>query len=481
MDKSSFRKYGHQLIDWMADYLDNLLEKPELFSVKSQVAPREIISRLPLHPPQKGEKFGNLLADFENIIIPGITHWQHPAFFAYFPANSSRISVLAEMLTATLGAQCMSWETSPAATELEERVMEWLRDMIGLPKDFCGVIQDTASTSTICSLLTAREKVTDYGVNSTGLFKKEILTTYCSTETHSSIEKAVKIIGLGKESIRKVTVDENYAMNPIALEEAVNSDMDNGTIPMAVVATIGTTGSTAIDPLKEIGEICKKYNIWLHVDAALAGTALVLPEMRWMIDGIKNVDTFVFNPHKWMFTNFDCSAYFIKDPEALVKTFEILPEYLKTTAQGVNNYRDWGLQLGRRFRALKLWWVIRNYGVEGLQQKIKYHISLTESLKKKIDDSLELERLAPAPLNTLCFRYKPANIEDEKELNRLNEELLHRLNSTGKLYLTHTKLEGRFCLRFVIGQTEVEEIHVSTAWDLIKSEAQKLTTHFSEA
>ncbi len=475
MDQSSFRKYGHQLIDWMADYLDNLQENPELYSVKSQVAPREVINRLPLQPPLKGEKFSRILADFEDIIIPGMTHWQHPSFFAYFPANSSRISVLAEMLTATLGAQCMSWETSPSATELEERVMEWVRDMIGLPKDFYGVIQDTASTSTICSLLTAREKVTDYDVNSTGLFKKKILATYCSTETHSSIEKAVKIIGLGKENLRKIVVDENYAMNPFALEEAIKSDIDNGIIPMAVVATIGTTGSTAIDPLKKIGEICDKYNIWLHVDAALAGTALVLPEKRWMIDGTNYVDTFVFNPHKWMFTNFDCSAYFIKDPEGLVRTFEILPEYLKTKATGVSNYRDWGLQLGRRFRALKLWWVIRNYGVEGLQQKVKYHIDLTESLKDKIDSSIEFERLAPVPLNTICFRYNPSHIDDEEVLNRLNEALLHQLNKTGKLYLTHTKLRGKYCIRFVIGQTEVQKTHVDNAWDLIQIEAQKLS------
>jgi len=476
MDQTSFRKYGHQLVDWMADYLENLQKYPEKYPVKSQVEPRKIINKLPLEPPVKGEKFDNLFADFENIILPGITHWQHPSFFAYFPANSCRISVLAEMLTATLGAQCMSWVTSPAATELEERVMQWLRDMIGLPKNFSGVIQDTASTATICSLLTAREKVTNYEVNSSGLNAKRILATYCSTDTHSSIEKAVKIIGFGKENLRKVPVDENYAMKPDALEEAVKADIDNGIEPTAVVATIGTTGSTAIDPLRKIGEICAKHNIWLHVDAALAGTALVLPEKRWMIDGIEYVDTFVFNPHKWMFTNFDCSAYFIKDPETLVRTFEILPEYLKTKAEGVNNYRDWGLQLGRRFRALKLWWVIRHYGVEGLQHKIRYHINLTEALKVKIDASAEFERLAPVPLNTICFRYTPASIGDEEELNRLNEELLERLNKTGKLYMTHTKLSGKYTLRFVVGQTEVQESHVNKAWMLIQAEAQKLTT-----
>jgi aromatic-L-amino-acid decarboxylase len=475
MDSTNFRKNGHQLVDWMADYLENLQKYPDRFPVKSQVLPREIIKKLPVDPPIKGEQFEEIFADFEDIIIPGITHWQHPSFFAYFPANSSRISVLAEMLTATLGAQCMSWETSPAATELEERVLEWLRDMIGLPKDFSGVIQDTASTSTICSLLTAREKVTNYDVNSSGLNKKNILATYCSTETHSSIEKAVKIIGLGKKNLRQVPVDENYSMQPNALEGAVKSDIDKNITPMAVVVTIGTTGSTAIDPLKKIGEICKKHNVWLHVDAALAGTALILPEKRWMIDGIENVDTFVFNPHKWMFTNFDCSAYFIKDPEALVRTFEILPEYLKTKAKGVNNYRDWGLQLGRRFRALKLWWVIRHYGVDGLQKKIRYHISLTDALRKKIEILPDFELLAPVPLNTICFRYHPVDVEDEDYLNRVNEELLHNLNKTGKIFMTHTKLDGKYALRFVVGQTEVQESHVSSAWTLIQSEAQKLT------
>lgn len=475
MDSKDFRKYGHQLVDWMTDYLENVGKK---FPVKSQVKPKEIIKKLPQDPPVNGERFEQIFSDFEEIIIPGITHWQHPSFFAYFPANSSRISVLAEMITATLGAQCMSWVTSPAATELEERVMQWTRDMIGLPKEFTGVIQDTASTSTICSLLTAREKVTNFEVNLSGLNNKGNMVAYCSTETHSSIEKAVKIIGLGKENLRKVAVDENYAMNSNALEEVIEIDLDNGIKPMAVIATIGTTGSTAIDPLKEIGEISKKYNIWLHVDAALAGTALILPEKRWMIEGIESVDTFVFNPHKWMFTNFDCSAYFIKDPEALVRTFEILPEYLKTKAEGVNNYRDWGLQLGRRFRALKLWSVIRHYGVSGLQQKLRFHLELTNIFRKKIEDSPDFELLAPIPLNTICFRYNPKDINNEEKLNHLNEELLERLNNSGKLFLTHTKLKGIFTLRFVVGQTEVQKRHVTKAWNLIQKEAMGLVSKY---
>ncbi|MFX0123345.1 MAG: pyridoxal phosphate-dependent decarboxylase family protein [Candidatus Hodarchaeota archaeon] len=470
MELSDFRKYGHQMVDWMAEYLENV----EKYPVKSQVAPKEIINKLPSSAPIKGEDFNKIFADFEEIIIPGITHWQSPNFFAYFPANSSYASILAEMLITTLGAQCMSWETSPAATELEERVMEWLRDMIGLPKDFSGLIQDTASTSTICSLLTAREKLSNYEINSTGMNNKGVLTTYCSTETHSSIEKAVKIVGTGKEYLRKIPVDENYALNPESLEEAIEADIENGLKPMAVVATIGTTGSTAIDPLKQIGEICSKHKIWLHVDAALAGTALLLPEYRWMIEGIEHADTFVFNPHKWMFTNFDCSAYFIQDPEALVRTFEILPEYLKTRAEGVKNFRDWGLQLGRRFRGLKLWFVIRNFGVEGLQQKIRFHIHLADSFRQEIEKTPEFELLAPVPLNTICFRYHPATLDDEEKLNSVNEELLHRLNTTGKIYMTHTKLNGKYTLRFVAGQTYTQKKHIDKAWLLIQEEAQKL-------
>ncbi len=470
MELTEFRKYGHDMVDWMVDYLENV----EKYPVKSQVAPREIINKLPLNPPTKGEKFDKIFADFEEIIIPGITHWQHPSFFAYFPANSCRISVLAEMLMATLGAQCMSWVTSPAATELEERVMEWLRDMIGLPREFSGVIQDTASTSTVCSLLTAREKITNYEINSAGMNDKGTLTTYCSTETHSSIEKAVKIIGTGKDNLRKIPVDENYTLQSEALKEAIESDIENNMKPLAVVATIGTTGSTAVDPLKEIGEICSKYNIWLHVDAALAGTALILPEYRWMIEGIEYADTFVFNPHKWMFTNFDCSAYFIKDPEALVRTFEILPEYLKTKAEGVKNYRDWGLQLGRRFRALKLWWVIRHHGIEGLQKRIRNHIQMAHNLAKKIKESNNFELLAPVPLNTICFRYKPLGTKDLGEINRLNEELLERLNRTGKVYMTHTKLNDVYTIRIAIGQTYVEQRHVDAAWHLINDNVKSL-------
>ncbi|MFW6181712.1 MAG: pyridoxal phosphate-dependent decarboxylase family protein, partial [Spirochaetota bacterium] len=458
-------------VDWMADYLGSI----ERYPVKSQVSPRGIYNRLPSEPPAEPECFDDIFQDFQKILLPGITHWQHPSFFAYFPANSSHPSVLAEMLTAALGAQCMSWQTSPAATELEERVMRWLARMTGLGEGFEGVIQDTASTSTLASLLTAREKATGFASNNRGLAGVKRLVVYCSSETHSSIEKDAKIAGIGRDNVRKIEVDQRYALIPGRLEKAIAADTRNGLTPCCAVATLGTTGSTAVDPLREIGEVCRRHGVWLHVDAALAGTALVLPEMRWMIDGIEHADTFVFNPHKWMFTNFDCSAYFVRDPEALVRTFEIHPEYLKT-AEGnqVHNYRDWGIQLGRRFRALKLWFVIRSFGVRGIQDRVREHIRMAWGLARRVEEEPDFELLAPVPLNTVCFRYRPEGIAREEELNALNVRLLEALNATGRLYLTHTVLGGAYTIRFVVGQTNVEQRHVEEGWRLVTETARAL-------
>ncbi len=468
MDAEEFRKHAHELVDWMAEYVGHV----DRYPVRSAVAPGTISGKIPVAPPAEGEPFDSILRDFRDIILPGMTHWQHPSFFAYFPANTSGPSILAEMLTATLGAQCMSWATSPAATELEERMMQWLGQMIGLPPSFRGVIQDTASTATLCSILTAREARSGFEINRRGFTQQERFTIYCSTEAHSSIEKAAKIAGIGSELVRKIPVDNAFAMLPGELEKAIALDKKNGFVPLCTVAALGTTGSTAVDPLRRIGEICRASGVWLHVDAAFAGTALLLPEFRWMIDGIESVDTFVFNPHKWMFTNFDCSAYFVRDHEALIRTFEILPEYLKTPeGDRVNNYRDWGIQLGRRFRALKLWFVIRDFGVRGLQDRIRKHIEIAQRLAARIRASRDFELLAPAHFNTLCFRYHPAHVDDEESLNRLNASLLEELNRTGKLYLTHTKLNGSFTLRFVIGQTNVEEHHALEAWELIQATA----------
>ncbi len=471
MDTSEFRRRAHQLADWMADYLEGIREYP----VKSQVEPGEIFGQLPPAPPIEPEPFDQVFADFQKIIMPGITHWQHPRFMAYFPANSSPASVLGEMLTATIGAQAMIWQTSPAAAELEERVMQWLGGMIGIPQGWDGVIQDTASTATLCSILTAREKLSNYGVNASGLQGHPAYAVYGSSETHSSIEKGVKIAGLGREYLHKVPVDASFAMRPEALEEAIMRDRAEGIVPLCVVATIGTTGSTAIDPLRRIGEVCARHKVWLHVDAAYAGTALLLPEMRWMIDGIEYADTFVFNPHKWMFTNFDCSAYFVKDKGALIRTFEILPEYLKTKETAVvNNYRDWGIPLGRRFRALKLWFVIRTNGVKGLQAKVREHLRLAQRVHDRIERSERWELLAPSPLGVVCFRYLPPGATDPGEIDRCNERLLELINKTGRVYLTHTKLNGVYTLRMVIGQTNVTEADVDLAWDVVTQTAGRL-------
>lgn len=471
MDNKEFRKYAHELVDWMADFLEDI----ESYPVRSQAEPKDIINQLPESPPAVSESFPEIFADFERIIMPGMTHWQHPSFHAYFPGNASPPSLLAEMLTATLGAQCMIWQTSPAAAELEEQMMSWLRDMLGLPTGFTGVIQDTASTATLCAMLTAREKASDFRVNQQGFYEEPRYTIYCSEQTHSSIEKGVKIAGFGKEHLRKIATDENFALIPDALAKAVADDIAAGYHPLCVIATIGTTSSTACDPVVPITQICQAHNIWLHVDAAFAGTALILPEMKHYTEGFEQIDSFVFNPHKWMFTNFDCSAYFVKDPAMLVRTFEILPEYLKTKeGDQVNDYRDWGIPLGRRFRALKLWFVIRTYGVEGLQKAIRKHISMAKEFGEWITASPNFELLAPVNFNTVCFRLVPSEKMSAEAVDDLNEQLLENLNNSGKIYLTQTRLNSIYTIRIVIGQTNVQQRHVDVARSLIAAEADRL-------
>jgi aromatic-L-amino-acid decarboxylase len=470
MTPDEFRKHAHELVEWMARYMENVGSYP----VKSPVKPGEIFSKIPGSPPDQPEPFSSFMKDLDEVIMPGITHWQSPDFYAYFPANSSPPSVLAEMIISTLAAQCMIWETSPAAAELEEKMMIWLRDMIGLPSDFEGVIQDSASTATLAAILTAREKKSGFRINENGIDPASHLRVYCSGQTHSSIEKAVKISGIGKKNLVRIRTREDFSMDTDDLKSAILNDIEKGFNPCCVVATIGTTGTASIDPLRETGEICREYGIWLHVDAAMAGTALILPEFSWMLDGREYIDSFVFNPHKWMFTNFDCSAFFIKDAASLIKTFEVLPEYLKTRTRGqVNDYRDWGVPLGRRFRALKLWSVIRMYGVSGLQEKIRYHISIANQLYTMISAEPDFEILAPVKLNVVCFRYRPTGIDD-KLLNSLNEKLNHQLNDSGKLYLSHTVLHGKYTLRMVTGQTNVTLGHIKKAWLLISETARGL-------
>jgi len=470
MTPKEFRKHAHDLVDWMATYMENV----ESYPVKSSVKPGEIFKKIPGTPPSAGDSFDDIMKDFEEIIMPGVTHWQSPNFFAYFPANTSPPSVLAEMLISTLAAQCMIWETSPAAAELEEKMMIWLRDLIGLPADFEGVIQDSASTATLAAILTAREKTTNFTVNDEGFQNAGTLRVYCSQQTHSSVEKAVRIAGIGKTNLVKIPVGEDYSMIAEELMKAVNEDKKRGFKPCCVIATIGTTGTAAIDPLRAIGEICRGNDIWLHIDAAMGGTALILPEYQWILEGRELIDSFVFNPHKWMFTNFDCSAFFTRDTESLIRTFEILPEYLKTRSRGqVNDYRDWGIPLGRRFRALKLWSVIRSYGTDSLREKIRYHISLAKQLAKMISSEPDFELTAPLSLNVVCFRYHPDEMAEEK-LNAINQKLNHQLNDTGKIYLTHTIVNGQYTLRMVTGQTNVTLDHVGKAWDLIKNMAREI-------
>jgi aromatic-L-amino-acid decarboxylase len=468
MDTKQFRKHGHEIVDWIADFIDNI----EKYPVHPDVQPGEIKAKLPKNAPIKGEEMTDIFTDFQEIIMPGMTHWQHPCWFAYFPANNSPPSILGEFLTAALGAQCMIWKTSPAAEELEEVTMNWLGTMIGLPKEMAGVIQDSASSSTLVALICARENVTGFQINNKGF--NERLIIYCSEEAHSSIIKGAKIAGYGKENVRLISVDNNFAMDPLMLEKAIIADKIKGLKPVCVCATLGTTSSAGVDSLTKIGAICNRYDLWFHVDAAYAGTAAILPEKRWIMNGIEFVDSFVFNPHKWLLTNFDCSAYFVKDKKKLKKTFEIQPEYLKTGVDKiVNNYRDWGIQLGRRFRALKLWFVIRSYGIEGLQNMVREHIRLAQSLKHWIDSDQRFELMAPVDFSLVCFRLNPGN-RSEKQLNKINKQLLDFVNKSGKTLLTHTLLKGKYVIRFCIAQRSTKEEHVRRIWKLIVDYAEKL-------
>jgi aromatic-L-amino-acid/L-tryptophan decarboxylase len=471
MDLEEFRRHGHALVDWMADYLANV----ERHRVRATVRPGEIAAQLPAAPPALGEPFEDIFADFERILLPGMTHWQHPSFFAYFPANSSPPSVLAEMLTATLGAQCMLWQTSPAATELETRTLDWLRQMIGLPEGFAGVIQDSASSATLCAVLVARERATAWRANEAGLGGCPPLVFYASEEAHSSVEKAITIAGLGRRSLRLIPTDADFAMRPEALDAAAREDRAAGRVPAGVVATLGTTGVGAIDPLPPIGEVCREHGLHLHVDAAWAGSALLLEEQRWMIDGAGQIDSFAFNPHKWLLTNFDCSAHFVRDPSALVRTLSVLPAYLQSRETGaVVDYRDWGVPLGRRFRALKLWFVIRSYGFERLRTMLRDHIAWTADLAGMVRSEPDFELVTPPRLALLTFRYRPPGLDDLAALDLLNERLLHALNDDGRVYLTQTRVRGRYVIRFAIGQLYTTRAHVTRAWQVIEETARNL-------
>lgn len=471
MTPEEFRTHAHRLVDWMADYLGEVGKYP----VKPNIQPGDIKKKLPAAVPPGGESFEAIFKDFENIILPGMTHWQHPQFYAYFPSGSSEPSILGEMLATTLGAQCMIWLTSPSAEELEERMMEWLRDAIGLPREFTGVIQDSSSSATLVALLSAREWKSQYAVNQSGFTGRERYRVYTSTQAHSSVDKDVRIAGFGIDNLVKIDTDSDFALRADALEAAIVADKANGYTPLCVVSTIGTTSSTAIDPIGGISTLCRKHGLWHHIDASYAGSALILPELRWMAKGAEQCDSFVFNPHKWLFTHFDCSAYFVRDKQALVNTFSIMPEYLKTAEdKRVNNYRDWGVPLGRRFRALKLWFVLRTYGLAGLQQRLRDHIAYGQWIKEQVETTPGFERMAPAPLNLVCFRIHPDGLDDDAKLDELNLRLIQRLNASGRILITQTKLDNKVVLRFVAGQAHATLDTVKKGWLLIREEAAKL-------
>ena len=462
MTPEEFRRHGRAVIDWIADYF----ERVEEFPVLSRVAPGEVRAGLPAAAPGQGEPFEAILADLDRTILPGITHWQSPNFFAYFPANTSGPSILGDLVASGLGVQGMLWATSPACTELEEHVLDWLVDMLELPGRFRssgpggGVIQDTASSATLCALLAACHRAGGPETRTGGISSN--LVAYTSAEAHSSIEKAVMVAGLGTDRLRKIECDSGYAMRPERLEESIAADRAGGLVPAFVCATLGTTSSGAIDPLREIGEICQRAGAWLHVDAAMAGTAALCPEFRDMHDGLELADSYAFNPHKWMFTNFDCNCFFVADREHLLGALSILPEYLRnraTQSGDVTDYRDWHVPLGRRFRALKLWFVIRSFGVEELGRRVREHVALAELFADRVEQHESFELAVPRSLNLVCFRHTGGD--------EFNQQLLDRLNDSGRLFLTHTRLDNRLTLRMSIGQTETRRVHVERAWERI--------------
>jgi aromatic-L-amino-acid decarboxylase len=471
MTAEQFRQYGKLVVDWVADYYESVESLPVLANVQ----PGYIRESLPASAPEHGEPFESLLGDIRKVILPGLTHWQSPNFFAYFPANASGPAILGDLLSSALGVQGMLWATSPACTELETLVLDWLVPMLGLPEKFLssntggGVIQDTASSASLCAMLAARERATDYTTNLRGTYRK--LVAYTSAHAHSSLEKAAMIAGIGLDNLRLIEVDGDFALNIQALKKQVNQDLRDGLLPFFVCGTVGTTSSNAMDPLPAIAEVCRKHKLWLHVDAAMSGTAALCPEFRHFQQGVEHADSYCFNPHKWMFTNFDCDCFYVADRNALIKTLSILPEYLKnqaTQSGAVFDYRDWQIPLGRRFRSLKLWFVIRHYGVHGLQFHLRRHVALAQEFAEWVKGDDRFEVVAPVPLNLVCFCYR--GTDDD------NQRLMDRLNQSGDLYLTHTRLDDRLVLRFCVGQTNTEKRHVQRAWRRIQEEAAKLNS-----
>ncbi len=468
MSPEEFRIYGHKLIDWIADYLKNVEKYPVLPAVK----PGELKKKFPESPPEYGQSMNEILNDIDEKIIPGVTHWNHPKFMALFNSTSSGPGILAELLTAALNVNGMIWKTGPIATELEQVTLSWLRQMLELPSKFWGIIYDTASISTVHAIASAKTQIAS-GIKCKNLAEK--LSIYFSGQAHSSVEKGALFLGIKRENIRKIETDDEFRMIPGKLEEEIEKDKKQGLIPFCVIATIGTTSSTSVDPVNEIAKICRENNIWLHVDAAYAGVTAMIPEMRHYFNGIEKADSFVVNPHKWLFMPVDISVFYTSKPRILKKTFSLTPEYLKTGTDSIAvNYMDYGIQLGRRFRSLKLWFVIRYFGKNGLTALLRKHINIAQQFANLIDEHPYFERMAPAPFSTVCFRAKPLSISSD-HLNGFNEKLMNRINDTGKAFLSHTKLNGNFVIRLVISGIRTEEKHMLEVWDLLQDTLMELT------
>lgn len=473
MEPDEFRRVGHALVEWLATYRERLAEYP----VMSRVRPGDVASRLPATPPPAPVGLGDVVADLEHVVLPGVTHWNHPGFFAYFPSNTDLSSALADLVAAGLGCQGMSWQTSPACTEVEDVVMDWLRQMVGLPDGFTGVIQDSASSATLCALLCARERASGYAQEGAGLQGEAApLVVYASDQAHSSVAKAVKLAGIGLANLRLLESDDTGALPPRRLEEAVAADLAAGRRPCAVVATVGTTATTAVDPVAGLAEVAQRHGLWLHVDAALAGTAMVCPEFRSLWAGVEHADSLVFNPHKWLGTGFDLSAYYVRDPAVLTRVMSTDPSYLRTAQDGaVRNLRDWGIPLGRRFRALKLWFVLRDQGVEGIRARVRRDVANARWLAGQVDAAADWERLAPVPLQTVCLRHAPAHLRgDEEALGRHNLALAGKVNEGGTAYLTTAEVKGRRLIRVSVGAQATTREHVAALWRTLRETAAAL-------
>ena len=467
MDPAEFRKHGYALVDWIAEYLDS----SERFPVLAQVAPGDVVRALPAAAPEAGEPFESIFADFERVLVPALTHWNHPGFFAYFAITASAPGVLAEFLTAALNQQAMLWRTSPAATELEEVSLGWLRRLLGLPDEFEGVIYDTASISTLHALAAAREAVAP-GVRTNGLASAPSLAVYGSEHAHSALDKAAALLGLGLSAVRHVPSDNEFRMDVRELRRLLDADRRAGIIPMAVVPTIGTTATTSVDPVRDVIEVCREQNVWVHVDAAYAGVAAMIPECRAHFTGWEQADSIVLNPHKWLFVPFDLSAFYCRRMDVVRATFSVVPDFL-TTKEHAHNLMDTGIQLGRRFRALKLWMVLRHYGADGIRRLLEGHLRLARLFASWVDASTMFERVAPVPFSVVCFRACPDGLT-ESDLDRFNAAIVDRVNGSGEAFLSHTRLNGRLTIRLAVGHARTTEEHVARAWTLLQSAAAEL-------